>query len=113
MKSNKSPRWRFFDRINKMKYSKKPIDNNLEKYYKKWISAIANDETGRTIKRHIIRHAKEIYSKESKVWSASMRNLIEVFDEVYKSTPSIKLKIKRLQHKYKLNPKRYTPPPSK
>ena len=61
---------------------KKLINNNLERYYRKWILAIANDETGRTIKRHIIRHAKEIYSKEPKVWSASMRNLIEIFDKV-------------------------------
>ena len=91
---------------------KKSINNNLEKYYKKWILAIANDETGRTIKQHIVRRAKEIYSKEPKIWSASMRNLIEVFDNVHKSTPSIRLKIKRLQHKYKMNPKRYTPPPS-
>jgi hypothetical protein len=85
----------------------------LEKYYRKWISAIANDETGRTIKQHIVRHAKEIYSKEPKIWSASMRNLIEVFDKVNRSTPSIKLKIERLRHKYKKNPKRYTPPPLK
>jgi hypothetical protein len=91
---------------------KKLVNNNLEKFYRKWISAIANDETGRTIKRHIVRHSKEIYSKEPKIWSASMRNLIEVFDKVYKSTPSIKLKIARLQHKYRKNPKRYTPPPS-
>lgn len=92
---------------------RKLINNNLERYYRKWILAIANDETGRTIKRHIIRHAKEIYYKEPKVWSASMRNLIEIFDKVYKSKPSIKLKIKRLQLKYKKNPKRYTPPPLK
>jgi len=97
-----------------MKYMvKKLTNNNLEKYYKKWILEIANDETGRTIKQHIVRHAKEIYSKEPKIWSASMRNLMEIFDKVYKSAPSLKLKIERLEHKYKKNPKRYTPPPSK
>lgn len=89
----------------------KKIVNKLEKYYKKWISRIAKDETGRTIKQHIVRHAKEIYSKEPKVWSASMRNLMEIFDKVYKSTPTLKLKIRRLQNKYKKNPKRYTSPP--
>ena len=92
---------------------KKIVNNNLEKYYKKWISGIAKDETSRTIKRHIVRHVNEIYSKEPKLWSASMRNLIEIFDEVYKLTPSLKLKTERLQHKYKKNPKRYTPPPFK
>jgi|GEM_PF-2826973 len=92
---------------------KKIINNRSEKYYRKWISLISNDETGRTIKRHIIRHAKEIYSKDPKVWSASMRNLIEIFDKVHKSEPPIKLRIKRLQLKYKKNPKRYTPPPLK
>lgn len=85
----------------------------MEKYYRKWISAAANDETGRTIKQHIVRHAKDIYSEKPKIWSASMRNLIAIFDEVYKSTPSIKLKTERLRHKYKKNPKRYTPSPFK
>lgn len=92
---------------------KKLINNNLEKYYKKWISAISNRETGRTIKRHIVRHAKEVYYKEPKVWSASMRNLIEIFDKVHKSKPSIQSKIRRLQLKHEKNPKRYTPPPLK
>jgi len=92
---------------------KKLAVNNSEKYYKKWILEITKNETDRTIKRHIVRHAKEIYSKEPKLWSASMRNLIEIFDGVYKSTPSLKLKIERLQNKYKKNPKRYTSPPLK
>ena len=87
--------------------------NKLETYYREWISAIAYDETGRTIKQHIVKHAKEVYSKEPKAWSASMRNLMEVFDEIHKSKPSLKSKIGRLQKKYKKNPKRYTPPPPK
>ena len=86
---------------------------NIKKYYRKWISVIAKDETPRTIKQHIVRHAKEIYSEEPEIWSASMRNLIEIFDKIYKSNPSTKLKLERLHHKYKKNPKRYTSPPFK
>ena len=90
---------------------KKSSHDNLEKYYQKWILEIAKDETSRTIKQHIVRHSKEIYSSDLEEWSASMRNLIEIFDVMYKLNPSIKLKLKRLEYKYKENPKRYTPPP--
>jgi len=93
--------------------NRKPVKNNSEKYYKNWILRIAKDETGRTIKQHIVKHAKEIYSKDPKIWSASMRNLIEIFEKVHKGKPSLKLKIARLEHKYQKNPKRYTPPPLK
>ena len=70
------------------------------------------DETKRTIKTHIIRHSKEIWIRNPKEWSASMRNLIEIFDKIFGSKSSTKLKIERLNHKYKKNPKRYTAPPN-
>ena len=85
--------------------------NKSKNYYKKWILKIAKDETERTIRKHILKHADEIHSKDPKEWSASMRNLIEIFDKIYKLKPNLKLRIERLNHKYKKNPKRYTAPP--
>lgn len=87
------------------------LKKKLKNYYKKWISEITKAETERTIKRHILKHAKEIHSRDPKEWSASMKNLVDIFDKFYKLKPSLKLRIERLNHKYKRNPKRYTAPP--
>jgi hypothetical protein len=83
----------------------------LEKYYKEWISKISKSKKSPAIRRHIIKHAKEIYYKDPLKWSASMINLIEIFNKVYKINPSLDLKIKRLRNKYNKNPKRFTAPP--
>jgi len=92
---------------------KKLSRNSLDRYYRKWILEISKNETSRTIKQHIVRHSKEIYSRDLKEWSASMKNLIEIFDMMHKLNSSVKLKLKRLECKYKENPRRYTPPPLK
>ena len=81
------------------------------KYHRKWIKDIVKDETPISIKRHINRHAKEIYKKDPKMWSASMRNLVDIFDEMYQVKTTIDFKLKRLHNKYLKNPRRYTPPP--
>lgn len=80
-------------------------------YYRKWIKKIAKDETGLSSKRHIVHHAKEVYKKDPKQWSASMKNLIEIFDEIHKIKPDIKSRLDRLEEKFKKNKRRYTPPP--
>ncbi|MDO8574212.1 MAG: hypothetical protein Q7R86_01135 [bacterium] len=85
--------------------------NKQIKYHRKWVKAIVKDETPATIKKHINRHAKEIYTKDPKRWSASMRNLVDIFDEMYQVKPSTSLKLERLHNKYRKNPRRYTPPP--
>lgn len=82
-----------------------------EKYHRKWIKKIIRDETPVSVKKHIVRHSKEIFRKDPKKWSASMRNLLDIFDEMYKSHPDISHKLERLQSKYNKNPKRYTAPP--
>ena len=81
------------------------------KYHRKWVKDIIEDETPITIKRHINKHAKEIYTRDPDKWSASMRNLVDIFDEMHQIKPSIKLKLERLHNKYRKNPRRYTPPP--
>lgn len=86
-----------------------------EKYLSKWISNITKNKknTKLSVKRHIVYHAKQIFIKDPKLWSASMRNLIEIYENLYNTKPSVKTRLERLENKYKKNPKRYTPPPSK
>lgn len=82
-----------------------------EKYYRKWIKEIADCETKLSLKRHIVRHAKEIYDKNSKEWSTSMKNLLESFNEMNQIDTTTAMCLKKLENKYKTNPRRYTPPP--
>jgi len=88
-------------------------DKNLEKYYKEWILKISKNKKSPDIRRHIVNHAREVYFKDPLKWSASMRNLIEIFDEVYKVRPSLNLKIKRLRDKYNKDPSKFTAPPDR
>lgn len=81
------------------------------KYLQRWIKKISKTETELSIKRHIVRHAKEIYEKNPDKWSASMKNLVEIFDEMHKIKPDIKFRLDRLENKYHKNKKRYTTPP--
>lgn len=89
------------------KLSKKEKEN----YYRNWIKGIVKDETKLSLSRHIVRHAKEIYEKDPNEWSASMKNLLEVFDKMHKVDTPIELCLKKLENKYKSRPKRYTSPP--
>jgi hypothetical protein len=92
---------------------KKLDQEGKKKYLKQWIREITKDETSLSIRRHIIKHAKEIFEKNPKEWSASMRNLIEVYEVMNKIRPSEKLRLVKLHKKYLRNPKRYTSPPNK
>jgi hypothetical protein len=86
------------------------------KYLDKWIKAIAKNKktTELSIRRHIVRHAKETISKTVlESWSASMRNLIEIYEFMHGIKPSLLRQIERLENKYKMDSNRYTPPPKK
>ncbi len=87
-------------------------ENKKRTYLRKWLGETIKDETRLSITRHIVKHAKEIFKKEPREWSASMRNLIsayEIFCDIEK--PSSDLRLEKLENKYKKNNKRYTAPP--
>lgn len=86
-----------------------------EKCLKKWISNIVEDKrnTKLSVKKHIVCHAKDVFSEDPKIWSASMRNLIEVFEALHKIKPTTIMRLKRFERKYKKDPKKYCPPPLK
>ena len=88
--------------------------DTTEKYYIKWIKNIAKNESYRKIKRHIKHHAKDLDNPEKNnplSWVASMYNLLEIYQTLYKIKSSIPLQIYKLLKKYNKNPKIHTPPP--
>jgi hypothetical protein len=81
-------------------------------FLNKWIRELTKDETRLSLRRHVVRHAKEIYGKDPKEWIASMRNLTDAYEVLCKvKQPSTLLRIQKLYNKYKKNPRRYTAPP--
>ena len=85
-----------------------------EQYLNKWIREVVDNKknTEAVIKNHISRHAKHIFARDPLLWSSSMRNLVETFEAKHNIKPSVKIRLERLENKYKKNPKRYTPPPN-
>ncbi|MDO8647897.1 MAG: hypothetical protein Q7R70_05805 [Candidatus Diapherotrites archaeon] len=80
----------------------------------KWIKETLKNETSLSLRKHIVKHSKEVhkeFNKSPEKWSASMRNLIDAFDELHNSKPATQLRLNRLAEKYLINQKRYTPPP--
>lgn len=86
-----------------------------DKFLEKWIKKIAKSEhsTNLAVKRHIIKHAKEIFEKDPKLWAASMRNMVEIFEAMYRIKSSSTTQIERLHNKYNKNKFYYTTPPKK
>lgn len=87
-----------------------PEEDQL-KFYKKWISDTLRDETPDSLREHIIKHAHEIFEKDPEEWSASMRNLVDAFDAKMGCNPSVGLRLKKMDNKYKKDSDRFTPPP--
>lgn len=80
-------------------------------FLNKWIVATLKVETKLSLKRHIVRHAGEVYKKEPEEWIASMKNLIDAFELINNINTGLDTRLKKLNDKYIKNPKRYTPPP--
>ncbi|MCX6786991.1 MAG: hypothetical protein NTY93_00465 [Candidatus Kaiserbacteria bacterium] len=86
-------------------------ENDMEKYLRRWIQETTKDESELSLKKHIVKHAKEINQKDPTEWLASMKNLVEAYEEKTKAIPSVVLRVQKLANKYKKNKRRYTPPP--
>lgn len=89
--------------------------NKNDKFLARWIKKISKDKnmTELGVKRHIVKHAKEVFKKDPKLWVASMRNMVEIFEAMYRIKPSSALQIGQLENKYNKNKNYYTPPPKK
>ena len=87
--------------------------NKKEQLYflRRWIKGIIKKHTDFSIKRHIVKHAKEIYQKNPQKWASSMRNLVEIFEGMNNIKPQPAEQLERLDNKYKKDKNRYTAPP--
>jgi len=91
--------------------------NVTEKYYQKWINLIARRTTDLKIKRHIVKHAKELFDRSDEDynnplgWSTSMYNLIKIYESFHEVQSNTSLQLYRLLKKYYKNPRIHTPPP--
>jgi len=97
------------DNLNYRKYKDKKGRLILDK----WIDDIIKDKrnTEFSIKKHINKHAKQIYDRDPEKWCASMRNLLELYEKIHNIKPSVSLQIERFNNKYNKNKYRYTPQP--
>jgi hypothetical protein len=88
--------------------------NATEKYHKKWIKDIAKRTSPTRIKRHIIRHAKDVSNPRQNnpiSWLSSMYNLIQIYEGVYNVKPNHSVQVYKLLLKYTKHPRNNTPPP--
>lgn len=85
------------------------------KFLDRWIGAIVKNKknTALGVKKHIVKHAREIFEKNPRLWAASMRNLVEIYERMHEITPKLSTQIERFENKYNRNHSRYTPPPNK
>ena len=85
-----------------------------ETYWDEWITESARRTSPLMIKRHIIKHAKELTSLKKDAlagWAASMHNLVRTFEKIHGVEGIIAIRLAKLYKKYNKNRKRYSPPP--
>jgi hypothetical protein len=97
-------RWR---RDKAIELSDKALLNN-------WLAHAAAFTPQDEIHQHIIKHANELTgeygTRES--WSASMHNLLSIYDKAHGVFPDDELRLARMTAKYLENPDKNTAPPS-
>ncbi|MFZ1020073.1 MAG: hypothetical protein WAN61_03780 [Minisyncoccia bacterium] len=84
-----------------------------EKYHKKWIRKIAKRSSPTRIKRHILKHAKELNDNKYNnplAWASSMHNLLKIYESVHKIKPVYSIQVYKLLKKYNSSPRIHTPP---
>ena len=84
---------------------------------KVWLSDAAAKETKEGLHQHIIKHAMELVGEVEETgtyesWSASMHNLLTIYDEFHYIFPDTDLQLERMTAKYISNPNEGTVPPT-
>lgn len=86
---------------------------NIEKFYKKWISLIAKKYSKEEVIKHMKKHFNELEDPDLDLinWNASLSNLSDVLNIVL-GGENYYIQCKRLLRHYKKDTKSNTPPPS-
>lgn len=90
---------------------------NPDVLLKVWLSDVAARETKEGLHQHIVKHAKELFGEVEETgtyesWSASMHNLLSIYDEFHGILPDTDLQLERMTAKYISNPNEGTTPPA-
>ena len=91
----------------------KRSEKEMEEIHAKWINDISKRHSLYGIKRHIIRHAKDISVEKPWIWSASMMNLVEIYNAKLGNKTVVRHKIDRLVQQRKRKKRIRTQPPEK
>lgn len=89
--------------------------HNPEELWRTWVDHAASSEEQDTLHAHIIKHAHELVEEVRETqtyesWSASMHNLLAIYDSFHGVAPDAELKVERMLAHYLNDPTR-TPPP--
>jgi signal transduction histidine kinase len=88
-----------------------------EALYPAWIAQAAAAETAEALHVHIIKHAHELTAEIEgngtyETWSASMHNLLAIYDLFHGVAPDTELKLERMTAKFMQDPVHHLPPPA-
>lgn len=80
---------------------------------KTWQFHAAAFQSNVTLHEHILKHAQELSGDYGTYasWSASMHNLLAIFDAHHGVDPDIELQLERMTAKFLSDPNNQTPPP--
>lgn len=83
------------------------------RYYNRWIQKIAVSDEIADLHEHIIKHALELRepSRNPASWSASMHNLLEIFDAKHQVSNSTDVWIRTMETHYRKHQQTRTAPP--
>lgn len=86
-----------------------------KKYYEKCIRVIVDSGKTEDIEEHIIKHATELNepNRNKQSWSASMHNLIDIYDAKYDIPHDLDVQIRKLEEHHQKHPEERTPLPGK
>lgn len=84
--------------------------------YSTWVAHAAAFENKRNLHLHIIKHAQELTDEiegdgSYETWSASMHNLLAIYDCLHGVNPDVELKLERMTAKFLQDPVTHVPPP--
>lgn len=82
-----------------------------------WLSMATASTPVKDLHQHIIKHAGELTTEiegngSYETWSASMHNLLAMYDEAHDVQPDTSLRLERMTAKFLSNPGVFTAPPA-
>jgi hypothetical protein len=92
-------------------------NDNADEVLKRWMITASENSTDPNLCRHFQKHVNELFNEiqtpsDREVWSASCRNLLDIYDIHHNIEQSSALRIGRMMLKFQVDPAKSTPPPT-